>query len=329
MGALVRMSLNMLILLAIFSFAITGGNTITLEEILQEIEVLKYDNQLLQKNVTELSARIEACEAQNQQQDITIEHNAESASTERDIITIHVHDNALGLADNIQRTVDLRKDLSELEVGTQTDLNQLNETIFEAVTKTQNELNRTQEVLIPGVGSILPWIPSPSPRDNSSLSATIPSGWQRCDGSLILEGQFTGLTTPNLNGERYFLRGGDDFSVTLMEADMVQDHVHDFDDPGHTHSTSRDGDTETAYPVADDDWKSKTKTGASHRDSCFETQGSDCETWYFDTADDHSHSVYSAKTQVTVGLISSSNSTNKGFETRPKNMAVIYIMRIF
>ena len=114
----------------------------------------------MQKNITELSARIEACEAQNQQQDITIEHNAESASTERDIITIHVHDNALGLADNIQRTVDLRKDLSELEVGTQTDLNQLNETIFEAVTKTQNELNRTQEELIPGVGSILPWIPS-------------------------------------------------------------------------------------------------------------------------------------------------------------------------
>merc|ERR1711962_511812 len=216
MGPLVRMSLNMLLLLGIFSFAITGGNSITLEEILEEIEVLKHDNQLLQKNVTELSARIEACEAQNQQQDITIEHNAESASTERDIITIHVHDNALGLADNIQRVVDLRKDLSELQVGTQTDLNQLNETIFEAVTKTQNELNRTQEVLIPGVGSILPWIPSPSPRDNSSLSATIPSGWQRCDGSLILEGQFTGLTTPNLNGDRYFLRGGDDFSMTLM-----------------------------------------------------------------------------------------------------------------
>jgi len=296
------------------------------EEILEEIEALKYDNQLLQKNVTELSARIEACEAQNQQQDITIEHNAESASTERDIITIHVHDNALGLADNIQRVVDLRKDLSELEVGTQTDLNQLNETIFEAVTKTQNELNRTQEVLIPGVGSILPWIPSPSPRENSSLSATIPPGWQRCDGSLILEGQFTGLTTPNLNGERYFLRGGDDFSVTLMETDMVQDHSHDIHDPAHSHSTSSAGFHETKYPVASSSKKTKTSNGYNR---CFETQDSYCISWYFDTADYHTHSVHSAKSQVTVGLISSSNSTNKGEETRPKNMAVIYIMRIF
>merc|ERR1712012_709120 len=242
MGALVRMGLNMLILLGIFSFAIAGGNSITLEEILEEIEALKYDNQLLQKNVTELSARIEACEAQNQQQDITIEHNAESASTERDIITIQVHD--------------LEKGLSDLEVDL-SDLNQLKE----AVNKTQNELNRTQEVLIPGVGSILPWIQSPSPGDNSSLSATIPSGWQRCDGSLILEGPFTGPTTPNLNGERYFLRGGDDFSVTLMETDMVQDHSHDIHDPEHSHSTGSAGFHETKYPVATTSKKTKTSNG--------------------------------------------------------------------
>merc|ERR1711962_1759144 len=328
MGPLVRMSLNMLLLLGIFSFAITGGNSITLEEILEEIEVLKHDNQLLQNNVTELSARIEACEAQNQQQDITIEHNAESASTERDIITIHVHDNALGLADNIQRVVDLRKDLSELQVGTQTDLNQLNETIFETVTKTQNELNRTQEVLIPGVGSILPWIPSPSPGDNSSLSATIPSGWQRCDGSLILEGPFTGLTTPNLNGERYFLRGGNDSTVTLMETDMVQDHVHDFDDPGHSHSTDSDGGKSTALPVAMYNKKSVENTNERYYSGCFETQGYDCTDWSYTTAKDRSHIVYSASSQVSVGFVTPTNLTRKGWETRPKNMAVIYILRI-
>jgi len=310
MGALVRMSLNMLILLAIFSFAITGGNTITLEEILQEIEVLKYDNQLLQKNVTELSARIEACEAQNQQQDITIEHNAESASTERDIITIQVHD--------------LEKGLSDLEVDL-SDLNQMKE----ALNKTQNELNRTQEVLIPGVGSILPWIPSPSPGDNSSLSATIPSGWQRCDGSLILEGPFTGLTTPNLNGERYFLRGGNDSSVTLMETDMVQDHVHDVDDPGHSHSTGSNGGKSTHLPVAMYNKKSVENTNERYDSGCFETQGSDCTEWRYTTATDHSHTVYSASSQVNVGFVTPTNLTRKGWETRPKNMAVIYILRIF
>jgi len=309
MGALVRMSPNMLILLAIFSFAITGGNSITLEEILEEIEVLKYDNQLLQKNVTELSARIEACEAQNQQQDITIEHNAESASTERDIITVQVHD--------------LEKGLSDLEVDL-SDLNQLKE----AVNKTQNELNRTQEVLIPGVGSILPWIPSPSPGDNSSLSATIPSGWQRCDGSLILEGPFTGLTTPNLNGERYFLRGGNDSTVTLMETDMVQDHVHDVDDPGHSHRTYSDGGKTTYLPVAMWNKKSVENTNERYDSGCFETQGSDCTEWSYTTATDHSHTVTSASSEVTVGFVTPTNLTRKGWETRPKNMAVIYILRI-
>ena len=124
-----------------------------MEEILEEVESLKYV-------VTELSARIEVCEAKNQEQDITIEHNADSASTDRDILTIEVHDNAQGVADNIQSIVDLRKDISELQNGTQTDLNQLNETLTEELTKTQDELTRTQDVLIPGVGAILPWIPS-------------------------------------------------------------------------------------------------------------------------------------------------------------------------
>ena len=127
-----------------------------MEEILEEVESLKYV-------VTELSARIEVCEAKNQEQDITIEHNADSASTDRDILTIEVHDNAQGVADNIQSIVDLRKDISELQSvqnGTQTGLNQLNETLTEELTKTQDELTRTQDVLIPGVGAILPWIPS-------------------------------------------------------------------------------------------------------------------------------------------------------------------------
>ena len=107
-----------------------------MEEILEEVESLKYV-------VTELSARIEVCEAKNQEQDITIEHNADSASTERDILTIEVHDNAQGVADNIQSIVDLR---SELQNGTQTGLNQLNETLTEELTKTQNVTGKVKHL---------------------------------------------------------------------------------------------------------------------------------------------------------------------------------------
>merc|ERR1719189_1438124 len=116
-----------------------------------------------------------------------------------------------------------------MTMTTQTDLNQLNETLTDNLNKIQDELTRTQDVLIPGVGSIIPWIPSPSPGESNTTAAAIPSGWQRCDGSEITEGPFFGLTTPNLNGERYFLRGGDDWLVTTTEGDMVQDHTHDVD----------------------------------------------------------------------------------------------------
>ena len=157
--------------------------------------------------------------------------------------------------------------------------------------------------------------------------ATIPPGWQRCDGSIITEGPFAGLITPNLNGERYFLRGGDDFTVTRTEEDMVQDHTHDVEDPGHSHSTGSAGAKETGLDVAVSDKNVGAKSEANVNGRCLETQGSDCTHWYYDTASSHSHTVYNADSGINVGSVSSSY--NKGSETRPKNMAVIYIMRIF
>ena len=165
----------------------------------------------------------------------------------------------------------------------------------------------------------------PSPGERNATNATIPSGWQQCDGSLITEGPFTGLFTPDLNGERYFLRGGDESAVTTKENDMVHDHTHDVDDPGHRHSTGSDGGKTSDLPVALDDKNLDTRAG--NRPGCFETQGSGCTKWQFHTASDHSHTVNSANSGVSVGSVSSSY--NKGSETRPKNMAVIYIMRIF
>ena len=64
-----------------------------------------------------------------------------------------------------------------------------------------------------------------------------PAGWQRCDGSTILEPSiWAGERTPDLNNERRFLRGGSDREVLTLEEDMVQDHGHEVNDPGHTHS---------------------------------------------------------------------------------------------
>ena len=56
-------------------------------------------------------------------------------------------------------------------------------------------------------------------------------GWQSCDGSLIREGPMKGKSTPNLNGEGRFLRGGNVQSSWSFQDDMVQDHSHSVNDP--------------------------------------------------------------------------------------------------
>ncbi len=43
---------------------------------------------------------------------------------------------------------------------------------------------------------------------DSEEVATLPDGWMKCDGSTIDMGPWKTFTTPNLNGENRFLRGG-------------------------------------------------------------------------------------------------------------------------
>ena len=84
-----------------------------------------------------------------------------------------------------------------------------------------------------------------------------PAGWQRCDGSTILDSSiWAGERTPDLNNERRFLRGGSDTSVLSrkqnnmifltddliaisfqcrMTNDQLQDHAHSVTNPGHSH----------------------------------------------------------------------------------------------
>ena len=58
----------------------------------------------------------------------------------------------------------------------------------------------------------------------------------RCDGTVIPHGSiWEGKKTPDLNNERRFLRGGPDSDMLNMEEDQMQDHMHDFNDPGHDH----------------------------------------------------------------------------------------------
>ena len=77
----------------------------------------------------------------------------------------------------------------------------------------------------------------------------LPEGWLRCDGSTVPHGSiWAGLTTPDLNGQNLFLRGGGDHQALEMETDQIVDHEHI--DGKHSHSCSATSSA-TASATAD------------------------------------------------------------------------------
>ena len=55
----------------------------------------------------------------------------------------------------------------------------------------------------------------------------LPAGWQRCDGSIIGHpSPWAGSLTPDLNNEKRFLRGGHDGEQLQMEEDSMKSHSH-------------------------------------------------------------------------------------------------------
>ena len=74
------------------------------------------------------------------------------------------------------------------------------------------------------LGTITAWVTRPSA---DGEVASLPAGWQRCDGTTIAAPSiWEDKTTPNLNGERRFLRGGSDEDMLRLEEDQLQQHRH-------------------------------------------------------------------------------------------------------
>ena len=150
------------------------------------------------------------------------------------------------------------------------------------------------------IGTILPWVL----KLEGGQTVNIPDGWMRCDGSTVLNHNgsiWAGLILPNLNGERRFLRGGSDEDVLKLEDDQMQDHKHIFHDPGHSH----------IY------WATKTYTGC--RDNAC-----DDDTYQ---PQEYEKKSESSSTGASVDYVMTDY--RSGSETRPKNMNVIYIIRVW
>jgi len=186
----------------------------------------------------------------------------------------------------------------------------------------------------PPLGSIVAWLPA------YSAKAEIPSGWQRCDGSEITQGPLKGMATPELNASKRFLRGAADEQAGSMEEDAVQDHQHA--DPGHTHQDNGHSHVDaghTHYEDSSGDGHFPLFVGsdeAHHEDlACTRYQGDgNCGGYYVKfnawTVENGQSNIQGAKAAIqasTTGIGGMSTGTAGG-ETKPKNMNVVYIIRI-
>jgi hypothetical protein len=184
-----------------------------------------------------------------------------------------------------------------------------------------DEHNTFVEETRPPVGSVIGWLPV------FSESKEPPQGWQRCDGSLITSGPFTGQETPDINNSGRFLRGGMDNLAVQVQEDAVQDHTHL--DEGHTHQDAGHTHTDNGHNHIIDTVFGTAKTSPNSKIDFDGTGGYSWEGVY---------DTHTGNAQITTNSadIQSSRSGMSGIEigrvsdeTRPKSMFVVYIMRIF
>jgi len=170
------------------------------------------------------------------------------------------------------------------------------------------------------VGAIIPWVDRV---EKDGPTVDLPSGFQRCDGSTILiPSIWAGQATPNLNLDKRFLRGGSDSDVLTMEDDQIQDHEHI--DNGHEHSASSSSPPhDHGFSYIQTNWRDHSCDMADGTYWCFSQNNIEKRT------DKTTISIETtvSKAQSNIGGVKSNYRT--GSETRPRNMNIIYIMRVF
>jgi len=158
------------------------------------------------------------------------------------------------------------------------------------------------------VGSIIAWVTKPT--KHTSELARLPHGWVRCNGDIIPKPSiWAGKLTPDLNGERRFLRGNSDRYVLTLEEDQMQDHHHTLRDPGHAH------------PYVDK-YPNQGERDQHGNNGPGKSWDRDWDRW------DKTHNVWTSRVSTGAKVLSVFGGRS-GSETRPKNMNVIFIMKVW
>merc|ERR1719370_610587 len=171
------------------------------------------------------------------------------------------------------------------------------------------------------LGSIIAWVTKPE-ENKEDETLELPAGWVYCDGKPILDGIWAGSHTPNLNGEKRFLRGGEYTDQLFMEEDNMQDHQHK--ETEHSHDTTVTGASVTIK--VKDTYRRRLNVPA--RDcavDCHDTYTADTnfdftETSYTDSNTDFK--ITNADTTCGTKEVDTDDTGYRvGEETRPVNMA--------
>merc|ERR1719507_2404363 len=202
------------------------ANALTIDDILEENAWLKYENKwlndVIRNNITQLTemiqrnaGKINANEGQIQDNVGNIQDNADNLG----IVDLKVNSNSGDIV-STNRRIDENKAYIEQNTAN--------------IDENADIINKLH--LAP-IGTISAWVTKPTKEAREDEMVSLPEGWVRCDGSTIPEPSvWAGQLTPNLNGEKRFLRGASDSEVLTMEEDQMQDHKHQVSDPGHSHS---------------------------------------------------------------------------------------------
>jgi len=223
----------------------------------------------------------------------------------------------------------VQKDTELLNVTLHKDVEMIDDEIDEFKTE-YNDNNIYIEQTRPPLGSVIAWLPE------FSQTKEIPQGWQRCDGSTIMKGPFTGEVTPDLNKANRYLRGGDDSYSSQIQEDAVQDHTHL--DEGHTHQDAGHTHTDAGHEhgFADQSpYKDMFGHGSeSDHSGSYLIEVSDSGYYHYKLVERTDSSAASISTnnaniQTSKSGMSGIENGRMADETRPKSMFAVFIMRIF
>jgi len=263
-----------------------------LEENARQKEEIKWLNDVITNNISNLNDLIQDLNNRVNGNIGSIEDNSDLIGIVNGRVTsneAHIAQNKLRIDENQANmgVLDLKVDTLDLEVK-------------EDKARLESLAVKIEELHEAPLGTITAWVTRPS---SDGTEASLPDGWQKCDGSLISAPSiWEGEVTPNLNGERRFLRGGSDADMLKLEEDQLEEHTHKVTDPGHNHNfVDRYTDNDNNHD------------GPEDGNGVFGSP----------------HSSETALQFSGISVAGVENIYRSGEETRPKNMNVIFIIKVW